>query len=58
MGLGPILGAVLRDIFGNYGTMYLLLVAAYLAAAACIFLAQPPALPSRAVEEALPRAAS
>jgi len=58
LGLGPILGAVLRDIFGNYSTMYLLLVAVYLAAAASIFLAQPPALPSRAGEEALPGAAS
>ncbi len=51
LGLGPILGAVLRDIFGNYTTTYLLLVAFYLAASACILLAQPPALPGRAGEE-------
>ena len=55
LGLGPTLGAVLREAFGNYSTMYLLLVGVYAAAAICIFLAQPPTLPGRATQEALPR---
>lgn len=42
LGLGPSLASVLRTISGSYGLLYIVMVAAYLASAALLYLARPP----------------
>ena len=42
LGLGPVLASTLREATGNYTTLYVAMVAAYLLSAALMFLAKPP----------------
>ena len=42
LGLGPSLASVLRTISGSYGMLYVVMVAAYLASAALLYLARAP----------------
>ena len=42
LGLGPSLASVLRTISGSYGILYVVMVAAYLASAALLYLARAP----------------
>lgn len=51
LGLGPSLGAVFKDVTGNYSSLFLALFGTYLVAAVLIFLARPPRLPTRATAE-------
>jgi sugar phosphate permease len=56
LGLGPILSAVFRDLTGNYSSLFVALLSLHLLAALLVFLARPPALPSRASTEAAVKA--
>ena len=42
LGLGPSLASVLRTVSGSYGMLYVVMVAAYLASAALLYLARAP----------------
>ena len=42
LGLGPSLASLLRTVSGSYGLLYIVMVAAYLASAALLYLARPP----------------
>jgi len=42
LGMGPSLASVLRTISGSYGILYVVMVAAYLASAALLYLARAP----------------
>ena len=42
LGLGPSLASVLRDVSGAYTLLYAVMVGAYLASAALLYLARPP----------------
>ena len=42
LGLGPSLAAVLRAVYGSYTLLYLVMVGAYLASAALLYLARAP----------------
>ena len=43
LGLGPSLASLLRTVSGGYGMLYIVMVAAYLASAALLYLARAPA---------------
>ncbi len=51
LGLGPTLGAIVRDSTGTYSSLFVTLCVTYLLAAILIFLARPPELPARAITE-------
>ena len=53
LGLGPSLGALVRDTSGSYKGLYGITVAAYLLAALLMFLARPPARPQRPADESV-----
>ena len=42
LGLGPSLASLLRTVSGSYGLLYIVMVAAYLASAALLYLARAP----------------
>ncbi len=42
LGLGPTLSSVLRNVSGSYDLQYLVMVGAYVASAALLYLARPP----------------
>ena len=48
LGLGPGLGAVIRDITGSYHLLYISMACLYLIGTVLIILSTPPALPKRA----------
>lgn len=48
LGLGPVLGAVFREAFGSYTTLYVALAISYIVGGILILFAKPPALPARA----------
>ena len=45
LGLGPSLASLLRTLSGSYGLLYIVMVGAYMASAALLYLARPPARP-------------
>ena len=47
LGLGPSLASLLRTVSGSYGLLYIVMVAAYLASAALLYLARAPQRRSR-----------
>ena len=51
LGLGPSLGAVFKDVTGNYSSLFITLFCTYLLAAGLIFLARQPRLPPRVTPE-------
>ena len=53
LGLGPSLGALVRDTSGSYKGLYGITVIAYLLAALLMFLARPPARPQRSLDESV-----
>ena len=42
LGLGPSLASLLRTVSGSYGLLYIVMVGAYVASAALLYLARPP----------------
>ena len=42
LGLGPSLASLLRDFYGSYILLYVVMVAAYLVSAVLLYLARPP----------------
>ena len=52
LGLGPAIGALVRNATGTYKWLNVIVAGSYLLAALLIFLARPPALPRRASVEA------
>ena len=52
LGLGPAMGALVRNVTGTYRGLNVIVAGSYLLAALLIFLARPPALPRRASTEA------
>ena len=51
LGLGPAMGALVRNATGTYRWLNVIVAGSYLMAALLIFLARPPALPRRASTE-------
>ena len=51
LGLGPAMGALVRNATGTYRWLNVIVAGSYLLAALLIFLAKPPALPQRASTE-------
>ncbi|MCE2463686.1 MAG: MFS transporter [Dehalococcoidia bacterium] len=56
LGLGPAMGALVRNATGTYRWLNVIVAGSYLLAALLIFLARPPALPRRASTESPDRA--
>jgi MFS family permease len=52
LGMGPSLGALVRDATGTYSGIVTAMMGLYLLSAVLIFFARPPALPRRAFTEA------
>ena len=50
LGLGPGLGALIRDLTGSYNMLFIGMAFLYISAIALIFLAREPTLPNRASE--------
>ena len=53
LGLGPALASMLREATGNYTTLYIAMVGAYLLSAVLMFLARPPVRPEPPVSGTL-----
>ena len=50
LGLGPGLGALIRDLTGSYHMLFIVMAFLYISAIGLIFLAKEPTLPNRASE--------
>ena len=51
LGLGPGLGAVIRDVTGSYDMLYVSMAGLYLVGTVLILLSTPPARPFRSPAE-------
>ena len=52
LGLGPLLGAGVREVTGSYDKLFIVLAGVYLLAAVLIYFARPPTLPARTTSPA------
>lgn len=55
LGLGPLLGAGVREVTGSYDQLFIVLAGIYLLAVVLIYFAKPPPLPTRATAPASER---